>query len=340
MSFIGPRGAETRVSFLYQLCLFRLAKFLFWARKYGNAGQYHSPCQPGQGGLVVFSSLERSWVMSWDSREGDDIVMRGLRAGAGSGANYQTKAEAEYQGRPAWHYHVMHGHWTESRCLCLFCGLNNGSQPPLTRSYWWLFSLCGRFLFSGQWSKFVAGEIIHHCGRGWGQEAAGSLGANQRPVPRMGGQSEARIVSPGMIQCTMELPLVTSVLWPQPDTDQYRSRQPHQWTQSSPLIGHQPPSWPLIGHQPHSASARGQWGHPGTWTVTRGCGGWAGLWAASPCLVIWPGSNDGAHSKLDPMITKLNLPLATIKLIACNVHIWQRHSANKIAREHPAAVIS
>ena len=41
-----------------------------------------------------------------------------------------------------------------------------------------------------------------------------------------------------MIQCTMELPLVTSVLWPEPDTDQYRSRQPHQWTQSSPLIGH------------------------------------------------------------------------------------------------------
>ena len=37
----------------------------------------------------------------------------------------------------------------------------------------------------------------------------------------------------------------------------------------------------------------------------------------------------------DPIITKLNLPLATMKLIACNVHIWQRHSANKITREHP-----
>ena len=47
-----------------------------------------------------------------------------------------------------------------------------------------------------------------------------------------------------------------------------------------------------------------------------------------------------AHSKLDPIITKLNLPLATIKLIACNVHIWQRHSANKIAREHPAVISS
>ena len=35
-----------------------------------------------------------------------------------------------------------------------------------------------------------------------------------------------------MIQCTMELPLVTSVLWPQPDTDQYE--------QGSLRSGHNP----------------------------------------------------------------------------------------------------
>ena len=139
-----------------------------------------------------------------------------------------------------------------------------------------------------------------------------------------GSQSEAGIVSPGMIQCTMELPLVTSVLRPEPDTDQYKL--------GSLASGHNTGLWlvtqlqfrPLIGHQPLSACSRGQWGHPGTWTVTRLRPGWAAEagarhWAASVTCRLWQ-NNGQAGAELDIWRPGLNGQHS--------VMMWYHHGCN------------